>query len=30
LAAVWLVQRPPFVHGPSKRFKVLTYQALEH
>jgi CubicO group peptidase (beta-lactamase class C family) len=29
LAAVWLVQRPPFVHEPSKRFKVLTYQALE-
>jgi CubicO group peptidase (beta-lactamase class C family) len=30
LAAVWMVQRPPFVHEPSKRFKVLTYQALEH
>jgi CubicO group peptidase (beta-lactamase class C family) len=29
LAAVWMVQRPPFVHEPSKRFKVLTYQALE-
>jgi CubicO group peptidase (beta-lactamase class C family) len=30
LAAVWMVQRPPFVHPPSKRFKVLTYQALEN
>jgi CubicO group peptidase (beta-lactamase class C family) len=30
LAAGWMVQRPPFVHEPSKRFKVLTYQALEH
>ena len=29
LAGVWMVQRPPFVHPPSKRFKVLTYQALE-
>jgi CubicO group peptidase (beta-lactamase class C family) len=29
LAAVWMVQRPPFVHEPSKRFKVMTYQALE-
>jgi len=30
LAGVWMVQRPPFVHEPSKRFKVLTYQALEN
>jgi CubicO group peptidase (beta-lactamase class C family) len=30
LAGVWMVQRPPFIHQPSKRFKVLTYQALEH
>jgi CubicO group peptidase (beta-lactamase class C family) len=29
LAAVWMVQRPPFVHEPGKRFKVLTYQAME-
>ncbi|MBK7927218.1 MAG: beta-lactamase family protein [Bryobacterales bacterium] len=29
LAAVWMVQRPPFVPGPSKRFKVMLYSALE-
>jgi CubicO group peptidase (beta-lactamase class C family) len=29
LAAVWMVQRPPFTHEPGKRFKVLTYQAME-
>jgi CubicO group peptidase (beta-lactamase class C family) len=27
---LWMVQRPPFVPPPSKRFKVLTYQALEN
>src|SRR4051812_12197631 len=30
LAAVWLVQRPPFVPEPGKRFKVLVYQAMEN
>jgi CubicO group peptidase (beta-lactamase class C family) len=29
LTAVWMVQRPPFVQEPGKRFKVLTYQAME-
>ena len=27
---LWMVQRPPFVPPPSKRFKVMTYQALEN
>lgn len=30
LVGVWFVQRPPFVHEPGKRFKVLAYQALEN
>lgn len=30
LIAVWMVQRPPFVPGPSKLFKGLVYQALEN
>ncbi len=30
LVGLWMVQRPPFVPPPSKRFKVLTYQALEN
>ena len=29
MAAVWMVQRPPFTAPPSKRFKILVYQALE-
>jgi len=29
LAAVWMVQRPPFTAPPSRRFKILVYQALE-
>ena len=29
LAAVWMAQRPPFVPGPSKKFKVMLYSALE-
>jgi CubicO group peptidase (beta-lactamase class C family) len=28
LAGVWCVQRPPFTQPPSKRFKVLAYQAI--
>lgn len=28
LIGQWLVQRPPFTQPPSKRFKVLTYQAI--
>ena len=28
LIGVWFVQRPPFIQPPSKRFKVLAYQAL--
>jgi CubicO group peptidase (beta-lactamase class C family) len=30
LVGIWLVQRPPFTQPPSKRFKVLTYQALQY
>jgi CubicO group peptidase (beta-lactamase class C family) len=30
LIGLWMVQRPPFVPQPSKRFKVLTYQAMEN
>lgn len=30
LVGLWLVQRPPFTPEPSKRFKVLSYQALEN
>ncbi|MFN3326323.1 MAG: serine hydrolase domain-containing protein [Bryobacteraceae bacterium] len=30
LIGLWLVQQPPFVAPPSKRYKVLTYQALEN
>jgi len=29
LAGVWMVQRPPFVPQPSKKFKVLLYSAME-
>jgi CubicO group peptidase (beta-lactamase class C family) len=29
LIGLWLVQRPPFTQPPSKRFKVLAYQAME-
>lgn len=29
LIGLWMVQRPPFVPEPSKRFKVLAYQALQ-
>jgi CubicO group peptidase (beta-lactamase class C family) len=30
LIGLWMVQRPPFVPPPSKRFKVLAYQAMEN
>jgi CubicO group peptidase (beta-lactamase class C family) len=30
LVGIWFVQRPPFVPEPGKRFKVLTYQAMEN
>jgi len=30
LAGLWMVQRPPFMPPLSKRFKVLTDQALEN
>ncbi|MEP7367054.1 MAG: serine hydrolase domain-containing protein [Acidobacteriota bacterium] len=29
LVGVWMVQRPPFVPGPSKKFKVMLYSAME-
>jgi CubicO group peptidase (beta-lactamase class C family) len=29
LVGVWMAQRPPFVPGPSKRFKVMLYSAME-
>jgi CubicO group peptidase (beta-lactamase class C family) len=30
LIGLWMVQRPPFVPPPSKRFKVMTYQAIDN